>query len=117
MLTGLLIADGRYSNSVDSNSTGGSSWVMVRRARTEVLAARLQAFGRAVAERRLASGLSQEQFAEQAHLHRTYIGSLERGERNLSLGNAYACADALGVPLVELLTQEPAGTPKSPRIK
>lgn len=80
--------------------------MVVRRARTEALSSRLQAFGRAVAERRLASGLSQEQFAERADLHRTYIGSLERGERNLSLGNAYACADALGVPLADLLTQE-----------
>jgi transcriptional regulator with XRE-family HTH domain len=79
---------------------------VVRRARTDALTARLQAFGRAVAERRRAAGLSQEQFAERADLHRTYVGSLERGERNLSLGNAYACADALGVPLAELLTSE-----------
>ena len=64
---------------------------------------RLRAFGDAVRARRQASGLSQEKLAELAGLHRTYIGSVERGERNLSLINIYAIASALGCAPAELL--------------
>lgn len=49
-----------------------------------------------VRRRRLAMGLSQEELAERAELHRTYVGSLERGERNVSLENIFRLADALG---------------------
>jgi len=64
---------------------------------------RLLTFGARVREIRVAAGLSQEELAERASLHRTYIGSVERGERNLAIGNCYALADALNVPLRELL--------------
>lgn len=67
------------------------------------LIARLTAFGGGVRAHRVSKGLSQEALADQAGLHRTYIGSVERGERNVSLGNAYALADALGVGLADLL--------------
>jgi transcriptional regulator with XRE-family HTH domain len=40
--------------------------------------------------------------AEQAGLHRTYVGSVERGEHNVSLDNIFALADALHVPVAEL---------------
>jgi transcriptional regulator with XRE-family HTH domain len=55
------------------------------------------AFGSRIRRHRLASGLSQERLAERAGLHRTYISSLERGQRNVSLQNIHALADALGV--------------------
>ncbi len=48
-----------------------------------------------------AAGLSQERLAAAAGLHRTYVGSVDRGERNVSLDNIYALADALEVPVME----------------
>ena len=56
-----------------------------------------QAFGRAVRRRREALGISQEELADRADLHRTYIGDVERGERNISLVNIVKLAKALGV--------------------
>lgn len=61
-------------------------------------------FGLRVRALRNALGLSQEALADIAGLHRTYIGSVERGERNVTLSNIYALADALGVPAQELLS-------------
>lgn len=48
-------------------------------------------------------GLSQERLAELAELHRTYVGSVERGERNVSIDNMEHLADALGVQLKDML--------------
>jgi len=48
-------------------------------------------------------GLSQEELAYRAGLHRTYISSVERGQRNISLENIFAIADALNVPASDLL--------------
>jgi transcriptional regulator with XRE-family HTH domain len=53
--------------------------------------------GRRVRDLRLALGYSQEQLAEQAKIHRTYVGSLERGERNVALINIVRLAEALEV--------------------
>lgn len=52
---------------------------------------------------RLEHGLSQELLAEMANLHRTYVGSVERGERNVSIDNMESFANALNVSLREML--------------
>jgi transcriptional regulator with XRE-family HTH domain len=52
---------------------------------------------------RKARGLSQEVLADAAGLHRTYVGSVERGERNVSIDNMERLAGALGVELATLL--------------
>lgn len=67
-----------------------------------------RAFGDRVRELRTAAGLSQEALAELADLHRTYVGSVERGERNISLDNIHALAIALGVRAADLLTPDHA---------
>ena len=63
----------------------------------------LNAFGTRVRELRLARGLSQEQLAELTGFHRTYIGMIERGERNLSLTNVDVFAKTFDTSLSELL--------------
>lgn len=63
----------------------------------------LAAFGAEVRRRREASGMSQEELAHRAGLHRTYTGSVERGERNVSLRNISAIAKALGSSPRDLL--------------
>jgi transcriptional regulator with XRE-family HTH domain len=60
-------------------------------------------FGQRVRELRLKAGLSQETFAEKCDLDRTYIGGIERGERNLALRNINEIARGLGVSLTELI--------------
>ena len=52
-------------------------------------------FGEAVREKRLSLGRSQERLAEEADLHWTYLGGIERGERNVSLMNIVRVANAL----------------------
>lgn len=56
-----------------------------------------------VRRRREALGLSQEELAAQCGLHRTYVGSVERGERNVTLGTLEALSEALGISATELL--------------
>lgn len=62
----------------------------------------LQKFGQRVRGLRTRDGLSQEAFADKCGLDRTYIGGIERGERNLSLKNIAVIAGALGVSVSEL---------------
>ncbi|QWG14296.1 helix-turn-helix domain-containing protein [Bradyrhizobium sediminis] len=70
----------------------------------------LQAVGREIRRLRRGVGLSQEQLAERAGLHRNYVGLLERGERNASLTTLFAVARSLGVSLGELFSNIPVAT-------
>jgi transcriptional regulator with XRE-family HTH domain len=60
-------------------------------------------FGQRLREVRLEKKVSQEKLAELAGLHRTYVSSVERGQRNISLLNIAKLASALGVPLPKLM--------------
>jgi transcriptional regulator with XRE-family HTH domain len=62
-------------------------------------------FGRAVRKVRLERNLSQERLAELAGIHRTYIGDVERGTRNVGILNMRRIASALGVPLSQLIQE------------
>lgn len=67
------------------------------------MSADLVRFGKRVRQLRLAASMSQEQLAERAGLHRTYIGGIERGERNVGIVNLFRLARALRVRPSELL--------------
>ena len=63
-------------------------------------------FGEKVREIRKEKGLSQEELACKAHLHRTYIGMIERAEKNLTLLNIEKIASALETTVSDLLIYE-----------
>ena len=63
-------------------------------------------FGERLRAVRQERGISQEKLAELAGLHRTYVSSIERGERNVSLVNIERLAAALGVAMAELMPHE-----------
>ena len=60
-------------------------------------------FGKSLRDLRQRRGFSQEELAERAHLHRNYVGGVERGERNISLINIVELAHALSVKPEDLL--------------
>ena len=60
-------------------------------------------FGNKVRNLRIAQGISQEVLAQKSGLHRTYIGSVERGERNITLVNIEKITKALGLSLGDML--------------
>lgn len=63
-------------------------------------------FAKNLRKLRLEKGFSQEALADLAGLHRTYIGSVERGERNISIDNIERLAKALECQVIELLKGE-----------
>lgn len=70
-------------------------------------------FGRRVRALRQERGVSQEELAGLAGVHRTYIGMIERGEKNITLINIIRIAKALGCAAVELIPDEcpPSASP------
>ncbi|ACB76722.1 helix-turn-helix domain-containing protein [Opitutus terrae] len=56
----------------------------------------LRALGEAIRAGRKTLGLSQEDFAERCDVHRTYVGQVERGEKNISFTNVLRIARAIG---------------------
>lgn len=56
-----------------------------------------------VRRRRLDQSLSQEELADRCGLHRTYVGAIERGERNVTVNTLFRLADALGCGATDLL--------------
>ncbi len=59
----------------------------------------LKKFGECVREERLKRGLSQEELAAEAGLHRTYIGMIERAEKNITILNVQKICKALNISL------------------
>ena len=63
----------------------------------------LKRFGQRVRSLRKKAGLSQEKFADRCGLDRTYVGGIERGERNVALRNIEVIARTLGLSLSKLM--------------
>lgn len=70
------------------------------------------AFGQAVRKLRHELGMSQEELAELASIHRTYVGDIERGKRNISLHNMLRLSTAFNVPLSRLIQEMEAHSGK-----
>jgi len=64
-----------------------------------------KAFGMAVRRKRHKLNLSQEDFADKAGIHRTYVSSIELGKVDVGIGTAYKVAVALGLPLSTLIKE------------
>lgn len=64
---------------------------------------RMIAFGKRVREVRKSKGVSQERLAEMAGIDRSYMGNIERGEKNITLKKAYEICDALDIEIQELV--------------
>ncbi len=60
-------------------------------------------FGNKIRSERLKRNLSQEAFADKVGVHRTYIGMIERAEKNITLLNIKKLADGLGISVSELM--------------
>jgi transcriptional regulator with XRE-family HTH domain len=71
----------------------------------------LKELGKRVRQRRDVKNWSQEEFAHVAGFHRTYIGQIERGEKNLSFTNLAKISNVLGVTISELLAGMEDGSP------
>lgn len=66
----------------------------------------LRTLARNVRTLRLKKGISQEQLAEECGFHRTYIGSIERGERNTTLSTLEALSETFNVSIAQLLDND-----------
>lgn len=66
----------------------------------------LQQVGFQIREVRISRGLTQAELAKSCGLHRTFIGSVERGERNVAILNLRLIAKSLRVPLTDLIAEK-----------
>ena len=73
------------------------------------------AFSRVVKKHREGKEISRAALAERSGLHQTYIGLLERAERSPNLDTAKAIADALGIPLGQLISEAEQISTQPPR--
>lgn len=64
---------------------------------------RMVAFGKRVRDIRKSKGISQEKLAEMAGIDRSYMGNIERGEKNITLKKAYEICDALDIEIRNLV--------------
>jgi transcriptional regulator with XRE-family HTH domain len=62
-------------------------------------------FAKRLRQLRHHAGLSQEELASRCGLHRNYVGSVERGERNITFDTADRIADTLHVRLIDMLSE------------
>jgi transcriptional regulator with XRE-family HTH domain len=69
--------------------------------------------GKRIRELRTKKGFSQESFADHCSLHRTYMGGIERGERNLTIQTVLTVARGLGMSMSELLADIEKQLPKT----
>jgi len=69
-----------------------------------------QGFGIVVRRRRHKLNLSQEDFADEASIHRTYVSSIELGKVDVGIGVAYKLAKALNTPLSKLIRETESNT-------
>lgn len=72
-------------------------------------------FGKAIRARRQELGITQEDLAAKAEIHRTYIGDIERGARNVALRNIEKLAAALELTVAELFVSYAVGEERSRR--
>lgn len=79
--------------------------IVINYLRSLVMSKITEIFGQRVRYFRKLKSLSQEELAASCYLHRTYIGGIERGERNVSLNNVEKIAQALDVPVTYLLIE------------
>ncbi len=86
---------------LEATDAGGTVAAMKKRGKPDIR----ERFGYAVKARREELGLTQEDLADKAGIHRTYLSDIERGTRNLSLVNIERLAAALAVQISELFRQ------------
>ena len=95
----LLINNANYSMLCPLHAIASFECLLILMEKNNILVK----FGDNVRKIRKAKGLSQEQISFKADLHRTYIGMIERAEKNITLSNIEKIANALEVEIAELL--------------
>ena len=106
-----------YAMAVDWWYRSRDAWRMAsKQAKASPLPSRL-VFAVMLRRARMELGISQEELADRAEVHRTYVGHLERGESNVSVDSMDKLAKALKKPLFELLVPPPPNDKDVQRLK